>query len=122
MATPRPRETVVQQNCQAVIRRAGGWCVKIHGDPLQPRTVDIFAVYRGCGIGLETKRPGEGYSRQGSHRLVSDNPLQEYELQAIRDAGGWAAVVDDPTVVRDALAAWPLVCRMCLSREGVCDC
>lgn len=97
---------------------------------MQPKTIDIIACVPvqddllglvGLTLGVECKRVGEA-KKMGSHRLVSDDLLQEYELQAIRDAGGWAAVVDDPAVVRDALAVWPHVCRFCLSMEGECDC
>lgn len=134
----KPKESVVQTRVLADLRAFGCWAVNIHGDPMQPKTIDIIAsvptelyIAEGMGgvdtlkvgltLGIECKRQGEGYTLDGS-RLISDDPLQEYELQTIRDAGGWAAVVDEPALVRRALAAWPHVCRMCLRQEGDCDC
>ncbi len=133
----RPRESVVQSGVLAALRRAGGWAVNIHGEPLQPKTIDIIACvpteYRlfgkgwpvitvGVTLGIECKRRGTGYTRAGT-RLISNDPLQEHELQDIRDAGGWAAVVDDPAIVKQALAVWPHVCRMCLHphESGRCN-
>ncbi len=130
---------MVQSGVLAAIRRAGGWAVNIHGEPLQPKTIDIIAcvptqfsdprnnvraerITVGVTLGIECKRRGEGYTRAGT-RLISNDPLQEHELQDIRDAGGWAAVVDDPAIVKQALAVWPHVCRMCLHphESGRCN-
>lgn len=126
----KPRETVVQDRVLADLRAFGAWCVNIHGDPMQPKTIDIIAAVPvfivglgrvGLMLGIECKRPGGDYHTEGT-RLISNDPLQEFELQTIRDAGGWAAVVAEPALVRRALAAWPHVCRMCLTPGRECDC
>ncbi len=130
------KEDVVQRRVLALIRKAGGWAVNIHGEPMQPKTIDIIACLPaelgdmggprpwsvGLTLGIECKRPGGDYKRRGMYRLISNDEHQEYELQTIRDAGGWAAVVDDPAIVARAIAAWPRVCRMCLYYLGECDC
>lgn len=75
-------EAVIQRRIQKLVRDRGGYAVKIHGDPMQPATVDLLVCYQGHFIGIETKVPGEDAT-----------PRQQHELNRIKKAGGVGLVL-----------------------------
>lgn len=93
---------VVKAIQRAVSREyPGAWILKTVGGPRQASGVpDLLLCVEGRFIGLEVKyqRPGESLQ----HALGRATRLQEYQLRAIREAGGVARVV---TTVEDALSA-----------------
>ena len=53
------REKSVEEKIKAKVKRAKGFCVKLHADALQGReTLDFIGAYRGKPFMIEIKRPG----------------------------------------------------------------
>jgi hypothetical protein len=53
------REKDVEGKIKQMIKRSGGFCVKLHADALQGReTLDFIGAYRGKPFMIEIKRPG----------------------------------------------------------------
>lgn len=78
-------EADLSKKMVGVIRDAGGWAVKTHGDPRQRRGLpDIIGVYRSVMLGLEVKLPGK------EHTLT---PLQDHTLTSIRASQGIGRLV-----------------------------
>lgn len=68
----------------------GSWAIKIHGERMQARTVDIHACVRGRFVAIELKvDPDEEPSR-----------MQQYDLEQVRKAGGVAFVATSVEDVR----------------------
>ena len=65
-----------------LLKDRGAWGIKIHGDPYQPKVVDILACYRGRFVAIEAKRD----ERQ------EPTAIQRRCLEQVREAGGWAIV------------------------------
>jgi len=101
------RETPFVKQIRGVLEVAGAFVVKTHGGPIVSGLPDLVICYQGAYIVMEVKRPDR--PRKGT-------ALQEYTLGQVRDAGGWAGVVNDIQQVHDLLLAWPFVCRYCLGR------
>lgn len=87
MARGDPLERTIVERIRKALEARGAWTFKLHGDPYQPKGIDLFVCYRGRFIALEVKRPG--YS-------PDDDPLQTYILSEIAAAGGLTATVTSP--------------------------
>lgn len=78
----------------------GAWVAKLHGHPMQRRGLpDLVVCYRGYFLGVEAKdgaRLGQATDAAGAPVPVVAEPLQEYELRRIRQAGGIGLVVASP--------------------------
>lgn len=68
------------------------WTFKVHGSPYQMAGVpDLLVCIDGKLLGLEVKHQKPGESREHAEGRVS--PQQHFQMDAIRRAGGTAAVV-----------------------------
>lgn len=77
------------------------WILKVHGGGYQNAGVpDLLVVVQGYLTALEVKFQRPGTSLAATLRRVT--PRQQYELDALANAGAKSAVV---TTVEDALAA-----------------
>ena len=78
-------EAALSRDIVKALQGRRAWAVKVHGDPRQRRGLpDIWAVYRGYGIGLEVKLPG---------REMTVTKLQAHTLAEMKRAGAIAVVV-----------------------------
>lgn len=75
-------EAKLSRKIMAAWKRAGAWCMKVHGSQFQVSGVpDIIGVYRGVFIACETKMPGN-----------TTSPIQDHRIEQIRAAGGRVVV------------------------------
>jgi hypothetical protein len=82
--TKPPLESRVVKAIKAKLESRGGFWVKIHGSPMQVSGVpDLLGCYRGYFLGLEVKRSADEKA----------TPLQKYNMERIRAAGGIAALI-----------------------------
>ena len=87
MTSPKP-ESRLQRRIQGALRSAfpGCYVQKIHVSEFAAAgTPDLLCCIHGRFVALEVKVPGE-----------QPTVLQEFALNNIRHAGGWAAVVSSP--------------------------
>lgn len=77
------KEATIVKAITSMLRARGAWFLKVHGGPFQrPFVPDILFCLDGRFGGFEVKQPGERAT-----------PGQLREIEAIRRAGGLAAVV-----------------------------
>jgi len=74
-------ESATSREIIRFLREQGAYAIKIHGEAMQTRTVDIFFCWRGLFGAIETKDGKGELSR-----------LQEYDLRNIEKAGGLTVV------------------------------
>jgi len=83
-ATP---EAKVKAKVKAYLRERGVWFCMPMGTGFGSSGVpDFICCHNGKLIGIETKAPG---------KLKNTTPLQDMQIEAIRESGGVAVVVDD---------------------------
>jgi hypothetical protein len=83
-ATP---EAKVKAKVKAYLRERGVWFCMPMGTGFGSSGVpDFICCHNGKLIGIETKAPG---------KLKNTTPLQDMQIEAIRESGGIAVVVDD---------------------------
>jgi len=104
--SPVTIEEPVKAKCLALLRAAGWYAEKVHGEAMQTRgTLDILSCVEGRLLTLEGKRHGEHLT-----------PLQKYTAGRIYASGGWAAPVRDAELVRVMLEVGIThCCRFCLT-------
>jgi hypothetical protein len=86
-------EKAIEERGAKVVRKRGGWGVKLAGSPMGRRGIpDRLFCYRGRFLAVEFKQPGK-----------KATPLQAHELQQIRDAGGVAIVASDTDAIESVL-------------------
>ncbi len=73
-------ETAVSRSILDWLRSEGFWAVKVHGDPMQEKVIDILACVDGRFLGIESK----------DDDAEEPSRLQLYTMRKIRDAGGVA--------------------------------
>lgn len=88
------READLTRKLVGVLRDAGAWASKIHGNMYTSGLPDIIAVYKGVFLGLEVKLP------EGTYKLTR---LQHHTLTGIRAGGGVALVVTTAGELRTLL-------------------
>lgn len=76
-------ETKLQKEFQDRLKARGAYVAKIHGGIYSQGIPDLLACYRGFFIAFEVKTPE---NKKGATKL------QQYNLKAIRRAGGYAYV------------------------------
>lgn len=76
---------LVKTLCRHLTKR-GAWWIKTHGTTTGRTGIpDLIAIYRGRGLALEAKQPGNHPTR-----------LQQHELDRARNAGAITAVIRTP--------------------------
>lgn len=95
-------ETQLVQKLLKLLRERGAFAEKIHGSSFQPRTIDIIACLDGHFIGIEAK--------VGNNKPT---PRQEYTLNEIVKAGGYAWTIYSRKELDNALYLFPHACRYC---------
>ncbi len=73
-------ETAVSRSILDWLRSKGFWAVKVHGDPMQEKVIDILACVDGRFLGIESK--DDDAEEPSRHQL--------YTMRKIREAGGVA--------------------------------
>jgi Holliday junction resolvase len=89
------QETTIQKKMQELVEDRGGWVVKFHGSPFTKKgTPDLLICYRGRFIAIEAKVPGK-----------EDNTtkLQDYQIEQIREAGGFAFIMSSEDDLKELL-------------------
>jgi hypothetical protein len=89
-------EARLHKKIQALIKRQGGTCFKIHGgdNPFQAVGIpDLLCCIRGRFVGIEVKLPGEPL-----------RAAQVVQLAKIYKAGGVAAIVESVEQARSLLS------------------
>ncbi len=86
-------ERAIVYAIRAELDYRGAWHTKTHGSVHGRRGIpDILAIHYGHALAIEVKQPGE-----------QPAPLQRYELDRVRRAGGTALVAHSVDDVRQAL-------------------
>lgn len=86
-------ESVVSHAILRWLRSQSFWAVKVHGDLMQERIIDILSCVDGRFLGIETKDDDD----------EEPTPLQQYHLDKIREAGGVALKASTLDEVKDAI-------------------
>lgn len=68
-----------------MLREHGAWVFKVHGNPYQPKVIDIVGCMSGVFFGLEAK---VGKNKPTDHQSLT--------MQMIREAGGITGVFRTP--------------------------
>lgn len=90
---PSKPETFLVKQLMRELTRMGAYAVKNHGNQFSGRGhPDITACLHGRYLGIEAKMPGG-----------KATPLQLYNIERIRQAGGIAAVVHSVEELREVL-------------------
>lgn len=87
-----PSEASIVNKCKALIKKCGGYCVKVTPPAVEAGTPDILACLAGRFYAIEVKRPGERPTR-----------LQEKRLAQWRAAGAVAVWVDSVEALADLI-------------------
>lgn len=88
-------EKRITNNIIKAYRSRGAWVIKIHGNVMQPQTIDLFACYKGRFIGIEVK---DGYGKDAT-------PMQLNTLLEIARAGGLTIVAHELSEAMSLLEA-----------------
>ena len=87
------KESSIQDDIINYLKSVGAYVVKVHVSSYQTQgTPDVLCCYKGHFIAFELKVPGETASE-----------LQEYRIEQIQKAKGYACVADSLEKVKEVL-------------------
>lgn len=86
-------EKAIDARIQKLVAQRGGWSVKFHGTAKTRAGVpDRLVCYRGYFVAVEVKQPGK-----------KPTPIQQFEIDRIKESGGIAIVATDTDAVAEVL-------------------
>lgn len=87
------REKTIENKIKSYLKSKGAYYFKHHGNQFsQVGVPDIIVCYKGRFIGIEVK-----------NEAGKTSPLQDYNLEAIQNAGGVGLVARDVQIVKELL-------------------